>query len=311
MPLPSAATSSCCGPCAMPDRSTRRPTLALLGVTAVWGSTFVVVKNAVRQMPVTDFLTWRFLLAAVAMLLLRPRALVGLGRSGRRVGSVLGLALGAGYLLQTLGLEHTSAAVSGFVTGMFVVLTPLGAALLLRTPPGRTAWGAVALATVGLGLLSLHGLSVGTGELLTLGCAAAFSLHIVGLGRWAPTYDAYGLAVVQLLTVGVLCAVVAVPGGLAVPPTASVWGALAITALAATALAFVVQTWAQAHLAPTRAAVVMTMEPVFGGLFAVGIAGETLGPRALAGGVLVLAAMVLTEIGPRHGAEGALTRLEA
>ena len=89
MPLPSAATSSCCGPCAMPDRSTRRPTLALLGVTAVWGSTFVLVKDAVRQMPVTDFLTWRFLLAAVAMLLLRPRALVGLGRSGRRVGSVL------------------------------------------------------------------------------------------------------------------------------------------------------------------------------------------------------------------------------
>ena len=288
----------------------RRPTLALLGVTAVWGSTFVVVKDAVRQMPVTDFLTWRFLLAALAMLLLRPRAVAALGPGGRRAGALLGLALGTGYLLQTLGLQHTSAAVSGFITGMFVVLTPLGAAVLLRERPGWVAWFAVALATVGLGLLSLHGTAVGGGELLTLGCAAAFALHIVGLGRWAPSYDAFGLAVVQLLAVTLLCGVVAVPGGLVVPPSASVWGALALTSLAATALAFVVQTWAQAHLAPTRAAVVMTMEPVFGGLFAVGLAHEAFGPRAAGGAVLVLAAMLLTELGPRHGSEGAVERLE-
>lgn len=287
-----------------------RPTLALLGVTAVWGSTFIVVKDAVRQMPVTDFLTWRFTIAALAMLLLRPRAVARLGRDGRRVGLVLGCALGAGYLLQTLGLQTTSAAVSGFVTGMFVVLTPLGAALLLREPPGRAAWAAVALATVGLGLLSLHGFSVGTGELLTLGCAAAFALHIVGLGRHAASYDVYGLAVVQLLTVAGLCAVVALPRGLAMPPDAGVWGAIALTSLAATALAFVVQTWAQAHMAPTRAAVLMTMEPVFSGVFAVGVAGEAFGLRAAAGALLVLAAMVLTEVGPRRGAEGATSRLE-
>ncbi len=119
---------------------------------------------------------------------------------------MLGLALGAGYLLQTVGLQTTSAAVSGFITGMFVVLTPVGAALLLRTAPGRLAWAAVALATVGLALLSLKGLAVGGGELLTLGCAAAFALHIVGLGRFAAAFDAYGLAVVQLLAVTVLCA---------------------------------------------------------------------------------------------------------
>ena len=290
----------------MPDR----PTLALVGVTAIWGSTFVVVKDAVEHMPVTDFLTWRFALAALAMLLLRPRSVAALGKSGRRAGAVVGVALGSGYLLQTLGLQHTSAAVSGFITGMFVVLTPLGAAVLLRKPPGAAAWFAVGLATVGLGLLSLHGFSVGAGELLTLGCAVAFALHIVGLGRWASSYDAYGLAVVQLLTTSAMCAVVAVPGGLAVPPTWGVWGALALTALAATALAFVVQTWAQAHLAPTRAAVVMTMEPVFSGLFAVLLAGEVLGLRTLLGAALVLSAMVLTEVGPRHGAEGAVERLE-
>lgn len=296
----------------MPDPQPRvaRPTLALVGVTAIWGSTFVVVQDAITKMPVTDFLTWRFALAALAMLLLRPRSVAALGRSGRQAGLLLGLALGAGYLLQTLGLQHTSAAVSGFITGMFVVLTPLGAAVLLRTPPGRAAWGAVALATVGLGLLSLHGLSVGPGELLTLGCAAAFALHIVGLGQWAGSYDAFGLAVVQLLTTAGLCAVVAVPGGLAVPPDAGVWGALALTALAATALAFVVQTWAQAHLPPTRAAVVMTMEPVFAGIFAVAVNGDALGPKTLLGAALVLGAMVLTEVGPRRGAEGVRQRLE-
>ena len=276
----------------------RAPTLALLAVTAVWGSTFIVVKDAIGRMPVTDFLTWRFTLAAVAMLVVRPRSVAALGPRGRRAGLVLGVALGSGYLLQTLGLQTTSALVSGFLTGMFVVLTPLGAAVLLREPPGRAAWGAVGLATVGLALLSLKGLSIEGGELLTLGCAAAFALHIVGLGRWAPSFNAYGLAVVQLLTTAALCGAVAIPGGLVVPPDAGVWGALALTALAATAVAFVVQTWAQAHLAPTKAAVVMSMEPVFSGLFAVGIAHEALGPRTFVGAVLVLGAMLLTEIGP-------------
>jgi drug/metabolite transporter (DMT)-like permease len=291
----------------MPNRG---PTLALIGVTAIWGSTFVVVKDAVHRMPVTDFLTWRFGLAALGMLLIRPRSVARLGAAGRRAGVVVGVALGLGYLLQTLGLQHTSAAVSGFITGMFVVLTPLGAAVLLRQRPSASAWFAVAVATVGLGLLSLHGFSIGYGELLTLGCAAAFALHIVGLGRWAPSYDAFGLAVVQLLTTALLCFAVAAPGGLVVPPTWSVWGALALTSLGATALGFVVQTWAQSVLSPTRAAVVMTMEPVFSGLAAVVLAGEALGLRTLAGAALVLVAMVLTEVGPRHGAEGSVERLE-
>jgi len=291
-------------------RNALAPLVALLVVTAVWGSTFVVVKDAVDRMPVTDFLTWRFGLASLAMLALRPAAVRRLAPGGLRAGALLGVALGAGYLLQTLGLQTTPASVSGFLTGMFVVLTPLGSAVLLRTPPAPVAWAAVALATVGLGLLSLRGLSIGTGELLTLGCAAAFALHIVGLGRWAGSYDAYGLAVVQLLTTGALCAFVALPGGLARPPDAGVWAALALTSLAATAFAFVVQTWAQSHLTPTRTAVVMTMEPVFALGFAVVLAGEVLGARTLAGAALVLLAMLLTELGPRHGAEGEHERLQ-
>ncbi len=286
------------------------PALALLAVTAVWGSTFVVVKDAIEQMPVTDFLAWRFALAAVAMLVLRPRSVVRLSTAGQRAGALAGIALGAGYLLQTLGLQSTPAAVSGFITGMFVVFTPLSAAVLLRQRPTPLAWTAVGLAAVGLGLLSLRGFSIGSGELLTLGCAAAFALHIVGLSRWSPSYDAYGLAVVQLVTVAAMCAAVALPGGIVVPPTPQVWAAIALTSLVATAVAFVVQTWAQAHLPPTRAAVIMTMEPVFGAAVAVLVAGEVLRGRAWLGAVLVLLAMLVTELGPRKGAEGAHERLE-
>ncbi len=287
-----------------------RPTLALVGVTAIWGSTFVVVKRAVETIPVADFLAWRFAIAALAMLLLRPRSVASLGTAGRRAGVLVGLALGAGYLLQTLGLQHTPAAVSGFITGMFVVLTPVVAFALLRERLSWIACAAVVLATCGLALLSLHGWSVGYGELLTLGCALAFALHIVGLGRWAPTFDAYGLAVVQLLTTALLCLVFAAPGGVAVPPSWAVWGALALTALAATALAFVVQTWAQATLAPTRAAVIMTMEPVFAGVFAVLLAGEVLGLRTLAGAGLVLAAMLMIEVGSGPVPPAQVERLE-
>lgn len=284
---------------------------ALVMVTAVWGSTFVVVKDAIARMPVSDFLAWRFALAAIAMLLLRGRAVLRLGRVGQGRGVLLGIALGAGYLFQTYGLRTTPPAVSGFITGMFVVFTPLIAGLLLRHRVGAVAWAAVVLATAGLGLLSLRGFSVGTGELLTIGCAIAFAIHIVGLGEWSAQHDSGALAAVQLTTVTVMCLVAASGSGLGPPPDTGVWGALVLTALAATALAFVVQTWAQTLLSPTRAAVIMTMEPVFAGIFGVAFAGESVGLRAGLGALLVLVAMLLVEIGPRRGAEGEVRRLEA
>jgi drug/metabolite transporter (DMT)-like permease len=285
--------------------------LALAVVCAVWGSTFVVVKDAVERMPVMDFLAWRFTIAALVMAALRPRSLARLTRRQRRQAVVLGLALAAGYVAQTFGLERAPATVSGFITGLFVVLTPLCSGLLLRKRVDAAAWAGVAVATVGLALLSLHGLSVGTGEAITLLCALAFALHIVGLGEWSAPGAAYGLAVVQLGTVAVVYIVAAAPDSLAPPPDAGVWGAILLTALAATAFGFLVQTWAQAHLAPTRAAVVMTMEPVFAGVFGVTVGSDTVGPRIITGSLLVLAAMVLVEVGPRQGREGAVERLEA
>ena len=274
--------------------------LVLVAITAVWGATFVVVKDAIERMPVMAFLAWRFGIAALVMVVLRPRAMAGLGPDGRRAGLLLGLALGIGYAAQTVGLKTTPASISGFITGMFVVFTPIFAGLLLRRAVGWSAWIAVALATAGLALISLRGFSIGSGELLTLVCAACFALHIVGLGEWSAGSDAYGLAVVQLLAVTLLCALAAVPaGGLGPPPDAGVWGAIALTAILATAFAFVGQTWAQAHLPPARASVILTLEPVFAGIFGVGFDGDHLGPRTLAGAALVLTAMLVTELTPR------------
>ncbi len=296
---------------AVTRRQALAATAALTGITAIWGSTFVVVKDAIERMPVMDFLAWRFALATLAMLALRPRSVTRLGATGRRYGVVLGLALAGGYVFQTFGLQTTPAAVSGFITGMFVVFTPLIAGLLLRRPVGGWAWVAVAVATAGTALLSLHGTGIGTGALLTLVCALSYALHIVGLGEWAGTAEPYGLAVVQLATVTVLSLVFALPGGMSAPPDAGVWGALVLTAVAATALAFVVQTWAQSRLSPTRAAVVMTMEPVFAGVFGVVWSGDTLTARTWLGAALVLTAMLLVEAGPpRQGAEGEVERLE-
>jgi drug/metabolite transporter (DMT)-like permease len=223
---------------------------------------------------------------------------------------LLGLALAAGYITQTLGLRTARATVSGFITGLFVVFTPLVAAVVLRRRVPAAAWGGVAVATAGLALLSLHGLSIGIGEALTLLCALAYAVHIVGLERWSSSYAADGLAVVQLLTVAVLCGVLAVAGRPGLPPDAGVWGAIVLTGVAGTAVAFFVQTWAQARLSATRAAVVMTMEPVFAGVFGVAVGGDRVTVRLVVGALLVLSAMFLVELGPRHGADAGVERLE-
>jgi drug/metabolite transporter (DMT)-like permease len=294
-------------------------TLSLVAVTAIWGSTFTVVKHAIRPdgpMTVTGFLAWRFAVATLAMLMARPRSVAGLGTAGWRHGAWLGVALGTGYVTQTFGLQSTPAGVSGFITGMFVVLTPLVSALVLRRRVGRTAWAAVTISTVGLALLSLGSTSGQHGTLggvaLTLCCAVAFAFHIVGLGEWSNRHDAVGLAVVQMATVTVICTLAALPtGGLAPPPTVGAWVAIGITALAASAVAYFVQTWAQTILDATRTAVILTMEPVFAGVFAVLLAGEAMGSRALLGSALVLGAMFLVELGPRRRPDPEVSRLEA
>ncbi|HUT68572.1 MAG TPA: DMT family transporter [Dehalococcoidales bacterium] len=270
--------------------------IALVAVTAIWGWTFLIVKVAIARMPVMDFLALRFTVATIVMVAIRPTILRRISRRQLWRGAILGALLGLAYVTQTYGLRSTSAAVSGFITGMAVVFTPIVSWLLLRNVISLKTWLAVVLACAGLALLSLHGWAFGTGELLTLGCALFLAFHITGLGKWSSQHESYGLALIQIATVAVMSLVAAAPGGFTLPPDAEVWGIIGITAVLATSVAFLVQTWAQSLISPTHAAVILTMEPVFAGIFAVVIGGEHLTPRIIGGAVCVLAAMFLIQL---------------
>jgi drug/metabolite transporter (DMT)-like permease len=284
-------------------RHTALATLALLGMTATWGSTFYLIKDLLDRVPILDFLAVRFAIAAVALFLLAPRSLARMSASARKNAVVLGLLYGVAQILQTAGLAHTPASVSGFITGMYVVCTPLLAALILRTRITAMTWAAVALATVGLAVLSLNGFSVGYGEGLTFLAAVLYALHIVGLGAWAGARDAMGMTVVQLVVITAVCFVATAPDGIVLPATTQDWASVVYMAVVAGALALAGQTWAQAHLPPTRAAIIMTMEPVFAAFFAVLLGGELVSSRMVVGGTMVVAAMLLVELVPRRKIE--------
>ncbi|HUB89075.1 MAG TPA: DMT family transporter [Dyella sp.] len=284
-----------------PSRIGVLATIGLLAMTAVWGSTFVLIKGVVDRMPVADFLAVRFIIAAIAMFALFHRHVVRLERRQLLRGMALGALYGCGQLLQTWGLTLISPSVSGFVTGMYVVFTPMLATLLLRQRMPTTVWLAVGLATLGLGLLSLNGFSVDMGVWLTLASAALYGLHIVALGHWSRAEEAFGLSAVQMAVIALVCLLAtAGHGGPVLPPDRSAWIAVLYMALVAGAGAMLMQTWAQAHLPATRAAIVMTTEPVFAAAFAVALGSDVLTWRMLCGGGLVLAAMYLVELMPRR-----------
>jgi drug/metabolite transporter (DMT)-like permease len=293
----------------MAARYGRLATLALLFVTATWGSTFFLIKDLLKREPVLDFLAIRFAIAAVVLFAAAPKTVFALDTRDRWRAAGLGLVYGIAQILQTTGLGHTSASTSGFVTGMYVVCTPILAGVLLRQRIGAVAWMAVGLATAGLAVLTLQGFSVGYGVALTFAAAVLYAAHIVGLGAWSTTQRAYGLAVLQMAVIALVCTAVTVSDGVVMPGTTGDWLAIIYMALIAGALALLLQTWAQAHLSPTRAAIVMTMEPVFAALFAVLPGGETLTIRMVVGGALVLAAMLLVESGPRRKVEGEVPHL--
>lgn len=290
-------------------RTTLLAALALLSVTAMWGSTFFLTKDLLERVPTTDYLAVRFTIAALLVLALAPRSVARLAPDVRRHAVVLGVLYGIAQIVQTAGLAHTAASVSGFITGLYVVATPLLAAVLLKTRITAWTWGAVVLATVGLGVLSLQGLAVGYGEALTFVSAILYALHIVGLGAWSTPRDALGMSALQLLVIAVVCWAATIHDGVVLPPTTQDWVSVLYMAVFAGAGALLAQTWAQAHLSPTRSALIMSMEPVFAALFAVWLGGETASSRMLLGGAMVLAAMLLVEAGPRRKIEGEVTHL--
>jgi drug/metabolite transporter (DMT)-like permease len=279
-------------------RSRRLATLLLVAVTAIWGSTFFLIRDVVLEVSPTDFLAVRFTIAAVAMVAVFWRPLLALSKREVQVGVGLGIVYAVAQILQTVGLAHTEASRSGFITGTYVVLTPILAAVLLRERIPRSTWFAVLLATAGLATLSLNGVSFGFGfgESITLVAAAFYALHIIGLGRFSSPAGAAGLSALQMVVIAAVSLVAAAPGGIGLPQGAGTWTSVLYMALMAGAVAIWGQTWAQSHLTATRAAIVMTLEPVFAAVFAVALGGESMTVRMLFGGAMVLAAMYTVEL---------------
>jgi drug/metabolite transporter (DMT)-like permease len=284
-------------------RTTLLATAALLAMTACWGSTFFLIKDLLDRVPTLDFLAVRFAIASIVLLIAAPRAVARLSPETRKRAAVLGLLYGVAQILQTAGLAHTAASVSGFITGMYVVATPLFAALLLRTRITPLTWAAVALAAVGLGILTLDGFAVGYGEAITLVAALLYALHIVGLGAWSTPSEALGMSILQIVVIAAVCLVATAPDGVVLPATVSDWLSVAYMAIFAGALAMLGQTWAQAHLPATRTAIIMSMEPVFAAFFAVLVGNESPTLRMVVGGLVVLSAMLIVELAPRRKLE--------
>ena len=272
------------------------PLLALIAVTAVWGVTFVQVKDAVAIYPLFAFLAVRYAIATGALALAGGTRVRTLGRSGWTAGALVGSLLGLGIGLQTAGLERTTVSSTGFITGLYVVFTPVFGLALFRASVAVEVWLGVAFALAGLAMLS--GVPVGTtgGNLLVLASAAAQALQIVALERYARRYDAIALTLVQMAVCLATFLVIALAlGQLEVPRGWTVWGALLVTGLFASALAYLIQVWAQRRLSAARIAIVFSLETVFAGIFGYWLSGDRLGWLGWGGCVLILAGIVVAE----------------
>lgn len=277
--------------------------LGLVAVAALWGLTFPLVQDAVVEIPTLRFLAWRFAIATAALAFAFRRA----DRRTVRAGIALGTIWAAGYITQTLGLRTSTSTNVAFITGMYVVLTPLLAAIVSRHSPGRAALAGVALATAGLVLLaSPSGLDVVSGDLLALACSALFAAHIVGIGIAAPDVDPFALTAVQaatVTTITLIATLVAEPTAWRMPSAANL-GVLVLCGAGASALALVVQTRAQRVLPATPAAVILTLESVFGGIFGYLIAGDRLDAGGLAGaGLITVGVLIAAATPPRTAAD--------
>ncbi len=265
----------------------------LTTVAAIWGSAFASMKGTLERLDVNSFLAWRFAIATLVLIAIRPSVLKKIDLPFLKKGALLGLFLGSGYIFQSFGLTLTTVSNTGFITGLYVVLTPIVAAGILKKNITLIEWFAVFVATAGLALLSFNGFNFGLGEFLVLMSALLFAMHIVGLGEWSKGLDTYALTVLQLGTCAVITFIASLKSGFRAPPDSGVWFSIVYTALFATALAFIVQTWAQSFIAPSSVAVILAMEVVFAAGFGIFLLSEPLTLRIGLGGLLVIASMYL------------------
>jgi drug/metabolite transporter (DMT)-like permease len=253
------------------------------------------MKDAINEQPVFDFLATRFTIATLVMIAIRPQVLRLINKRIVLRGSVLGVMLGLAYITQTIGLDLTTAAITGFLTGLYVVFTPLMFWFIYKKAVERKVVIGTVTAFVALLFISFNGLSVEPGQIWLIACAVLFAGHIIGLSIWSSAKEIYPLTVVQLGAGSVVCWMGAVADGYQAPPNASVWGVIVFTAVFATAAAFLIQTWAQSIMDPSRVAIILTAEVIFAAAIAVAVGQETLALRTVIGGALMVVAMLIVE----------------
>jgi len=269
---------------------------ALVAVTAIWGYTFVPVQKAIAVYPLFAFLAVRFAVSTLALAPFALRPLRALPRAGVLAGAGAGCLLATAYALQTAGLDRTTVASTGFITGLYVVLTPLIALALFRTPVAAAVWAGVVLSVIGL--LLLNGVPGGSaaGNLLVLGNALAQACQIASMERFAPRYDPRALTFLQMaVSCAAFTAIALGRGELSLPREGTVWYALVVTGVFAGALGYLVATWVQSRTTAARAALVFTLEAPFAALFGVVLLSEHLGVAGWLGCGIMLGGIVLAE----------------
>jgi drug/metabolite transporter (DMT)-like permease len=267
--------------------------LAMLGTAAVWGGSFVIMKDSLEKQDIFSFLSSRFSLALILMFIYRPTALRGLSKQFVFKGISAGILLGSGYIFQTFGLINTTVSNTGFITGLYLVFTPLISLIILRRHVIRIQWLAVLLAFIGLFLISYNGVSIGRGETLVLISAILFGAHFVALGEWSDGGNTYALTLIQIATLAVMASLFTIKDGFELPPDSSVWLAVIFTAFFATFLAFLVQTKAQSVMSATAASVLLATETPFAVIFGLYFNSDPLTLKIITGGMLVMGAMAL------------------
>lgn len=267
--------------------------LGLLATTAVWGGAFLVMKDSLVRQDVYSFLASRFILAAAFMLIYKPKSLFGLNRRFVSRAILIGLLLCSGFIFQTFGLTQTTVSNTGFITGLYLVFTPLISWLLLKREIFKVQWLAVLVATIGLYFISYNGISVGIGEILVLISALLFAGQIVALGEWSDGENTYALTLIQILVSAIIFFALSLKDGFQLPPDNAVWSAVFYTAFFATFLGFLIQTKAQSVMSATAAGVLLAMETPFALFFGLYFDNDPINLRIISGGTLVLIAMAL------------------
>jgi drug/metabolite transporter (DMT)-like permease len=267
--------------------------LGLLATTAVWGGAFLVMKDSLVRQDVYSFLASRFILAAAFMFMYKPKSLTGLDRKFVKRAVLIGLLLCSGFIFQTFGLTQTTVSNTGFITGLYLVFTPLISWLLLKREIFKVQWLAVLVATIGLYFISFNGISVGIGEILVLISALLFAGQIDALGEWSDGENTYALTLIQILVSAVIFFALSLKDGFQLPPDNAVWSAVFYTAFFATFLGFLIQTKAQSVMSATVAGVLLAMETPFALFFGLYFDNDPITLRIISGGTLVLLAMAL------------------